>query len=222
MKPTVPFISDWQRELVKSPRCIMPYLYTRVSIYCHLVMCVTVASVSSHLVVRPRRFLKIKEKKMKMKINNDLAILASQYLEGRFMTGTCCREIVFEMNRQSLWLDHLRARCTLSTSSQPASSPLYTFPETPSFSGISSPASWSSGYLLLSPLRSAPMPLVLNIVPVLHPWSVIYLYLCDVRLLTLHRELVSWGCFLLRQHIQRGELLLITIWDDPSKGYYEG
>jgi len=40
----------------------------------------------SHLVVRPRRFWKIKEKKMKKKINNDLAIVANQYLEGRFMT----------------------------------------------------------------------------------------------------------------------------------------
>ena len=49
-------------------------------------MRVTIASVSSHLVVRPRRFWKIKEKKMEKKINNDLAIVASQYLEGRFMT----------------------------------------------------------------------------------------------------------------------------------------
>ena len=64
----------------------MPILYTQVSIYCHLVMRVTIASVSSHLVVRPRCFWKIKEKKMKKKINNDLAIVASQYLEGRFMT----------------------------------------------------------------------------------------------------------------------------------------
>jgi len=31
-------------------------------------------------------FWKRKEKKMKKKINNDLAIVASQYLEGRFMT----------------------------------------------------------------------------------------------------------------------------------------
>ena len=44
----------------------------------------------------------------------------------------------------------------------------------------------------------------------------------DVRLLTLYWELVSWCCFLLQEHIQRGELLLITIWDDPSKDYYEG
>jgi len=50
-------------------------------------MRVIVASVLSHLVVRPRRFWKIKEMKMKMKINNDLAIVASQYLEGRFMTN---------------------------------------------------------------------------------------------------------------------------------------
>ena len=59
----------------------MPYLYTRMSIYCRLVVRVTVASVSSHLVVRPRRFWKIKEKKIEKKINNDLAIVASQYLE---------------------------------------------------------------------------------------------------------------------------------------------
>ena len=51
-------------------------------------MRVIVASVLSHLVVRPRRFLEneIKEKKMKKKINNDLAIVASRYLKGRFMT----------------------------------------------------------------------------------------------------------------------------------------
>jgi len=29
--------------------------------------------------------------------------------------GTCCREIVFEMNRRSSWLYRLRAHCTLST-----------------------------------------------------------------------------------------------------------
>ena len=49
-------------------------------------MRVIIVSVLSHLVVRPRRFWKIKEKKMKKKINNDLAIVASQYLKGRFMT----------------------------------------------------------------------------------------------------------------------------------------
>ena len=136
--------------------------------------------------------------------------------------GTCCREIVFKINHQSSWLYRPRACRTLSTSSQPASSPLYTFPETPSSLGISSLASQSPGYPLLSPLIAAPMPLILNIVPVLHPWSTIYFYLYDVRLLTLHRELVSWGRFLLQEHVQRGELLLITIWDDPSKGYYEG
>jgi len=135
--------------------------------------------------------------------------------------GTCRREIVFEMNRRSSWLYRLQAHRTLSTSSQPASSPLYTFPETPSSSGISSLVSQSPGYPLLNPLVTAPMPLVLNIVPVLHPWSVTYFYLYDVRLLTLHWGLVSWGCFLLREYVQRGELLLITIWDDPSKGYYE-
>jgi len=136
--------------------------------------------------------------------------------------GTCCREIVFEMNRRSLWSDRPQARRTLSTSSQLASSPLYTFPETTSSLGIFSLASWSSGYLLSSPLVSAPTPLFLNIVPVLYPWSVTYLYLYDVRLLTLHWELVSWGRFLLREHVQRGELLLMTIWDDLSKGYYKG
>ena len=49
-------------------------------------MCVTVASVSSHLVVRTRRFWKIKEKKIEKKINIDLAIIASQSSERRFMT----------------------------------------------------------------------------------------------------------------------------------------
>ena len=136
--------------------------------------------------------------------------------------GTCCREVMFEMNHRSSWSYHPRVYRTLSASSQPASSPLYTFPETPSSSGISSLASRSLGYPLSSPLIAAPMPFVLNIVPVLHPWSITYFYLYDIRLLTLHRELVSWGCFLPREYVQRGELLLITIWDDLSKGYYEG
>ena len=46
----------------------------------------TVASVSSHLVVRTWRFWKIKEKKIEKKINIDLAIIASQSSERRFMT----------------------------------------------------------------------------------------------------------------------------------------
>jgi len=136
--------------------------------------------------------------------------------------GTCCREIVFEMNYRSSWSYRPQARCTLSTSSQPVSSLLYTFPETPSSSGISSLASRSPGYPLLSPLVAAPMPLILNIVPVLHPWSVTYFYLYDIRLLTLHQKLVFWGRFLPWEHVQRGELLLMIIWDDLSKGYYEG
>jgi len=115
--------------------------------------------------------------------------------------GTCRKEIVFEMNHWSSWSYRLQARRTLSTSSQPASSPLYTFPETPSSSGISSLTSRSPGYPLLSPLVTTPMPLILNIVPMLHPWSVTYFYLYDVRLLTLHWELVSWGRFLLWEHI---------------------
>ena len=64
----------------------MPYLYTRLSIYCRLSICVTVASVSSHLVVRTRRFWKIKEKKIEKKINIDLAMIASQSSERQFMT----------------------------------------------------------------------------------------------------------------------------------------
>ena len=73
-----------------------------------------------------------------------------------------------------------------------------------------------------SPFKPAPMSFVLNIAPLLHLWSAMYLYLYNVRLLTLHWELVSWDHFLPWEHVQRGELLLITIWDDPSKGYYEG
>jgi len=99
---------------------------------------------------------------------------------------------------------------------------IHTLSKTPSSSGISSLSSRSPGYSLSSLLVAAPMPLILNIASVLHPWSITYFYLYDVRLLILHRGLVSWGHFLLREHIQRGELLLITIWDDPSKDYYEG
>ena len=135
--------------------------------------------------------------------------------------GTWRREIVFEMNRWSSWSYHLRARRTLPTSSQPASFPAHTFPETPFSSGISYLSSQSLGYPLLSLLIAAPMPLVLSIVPVLHPWSVTYFYLYDVRLLTLHRESVSWGRFLPQEHVQRRELLLITTWDDVSKDCYE-
>jgi len=136
--------------------------------------------------------------------------------------GTWRREIVFKMNRQSSWSYYPRVCRTLPTSSQPAFSPSHTFPETPSSSGISSLSSRFPGYSLPSLLVATPMPLVLNIVSGLHPWSAIYFYLYNVRLLTLHRGLVSWGHFLLREHIQRGELLLITIWDDLSKDYYEG
>ena len=74
----------------------------------------------------------------------------------------------------------------------------------------------------VSPLKPTPMSLVLNIAPLLHLWSAVYLYLYGIRLLTLHWELVSWSRSFPREHVQRGELLLITIWDDPSKGYYEG
>jgi len=41
-------------------------------------MRVTIASVSSHLVVRTWCFWKIKEKKIEKKINIDLAVVASQ------------------------------------------------------------------------------------------------------------------------------------------------
>jgi len=136
--------------------------------------------------------------------------------------GTWCREIVFEMNRRSSWSYHLRVRRTLPTSSQSASFPAHTFSETPFSSGISSLLSWSPGYPLSSLLIATPMPLILSIVPVLHPWSVTYFYLYDVRLLTLQRKPVSWGRFLPWEHVQRGELLLITTWDDPSKDCYEG
>ena len=72
--------------------------------------------------------------------------------------GTCCREIVFEINRRSLWSYRPRACHTFSTSSQPASFPLYTFPKTPSSSDISSLVSRSLYYLLSSSFVSASMP----------------------------------------------------------------
>ena len=53
----LPLSQWWQRELDKSPYCIVPYLYTKLSIYWHLSMCIIVALVLSHLVVRPRLFL---------------------------------------------------------------------------------------------------------------------------------------------------------------------
>ena len=40
-------------------------------------MRMTIVSVLSHLVVRPRLFYKINENKSKRKINNDLAVMAS-------------------------------------------------------------------------------------------------------------------------------------------------
>ena len=152
--------------------------------------------------------------------------LSGPFLEFLFYryshTGTCRREIVFKMNCWSLWLDCSWAHHTLLPLHNLLPLLLYTFPETFSSSVISVLASRSSGYPLPSPLESTPMFLILNIVPLLHLWSLVYLYLCDVRLLTLHWKLVSWGRFLLREYVQRGELLLITIWDDLSKGYYEG
>jgi len=45
-------------------------------------MRVTVASVLSHLVVRPQLFCKINEKENKRKININLAVVASQILGG--------------------------------------------------------------------------------------------------------------------------------------------
>ena len=45
-----------------------------------------IASVSSYLVIRMRRFWKIIEKKIENRINIDLAIIASQSSERRFMT----------------------------------------------------------------------------------------------------------------------------------------
>ena len=53
----LPLSQRWQRELDKSPCCIVPYLYTRLSIYWRLSLCVTIASVLSHLVIRPQLFL---------------------------------------------------------------------------------------------------------------------------------------------------------------------
>jgi len=126
------------------------------------------------------------------------------------------------MNHQFSWSYYPWAHRTLPTSSQPASFLSHTLPETPSSSGISSLSSRFPGYSLPSLLVAAPMPLVLNIVSGLHLWSATYFYLYNIRLLTLHRELVSWGRFLPWEHVQRGELLLITIWDDSSKDYYEG
>ena len=45
-------------------------------------MCMTVASVLSHLVVRLRLFCKINENENKRKINIDLAVVASQIPRG--------------------------------------------------------------------------------------------------------------------------------------------
>ena len=56
-------------------------------------MHMTVASVLSHLVVRPRLFYKINENKSKRKINIDLAIVASQIPGGVIYDTTV-------MNRQ--------------------------------------------------------------------------------------------------------------------------
>ena len=66
IKPTA-LSQRWQRELDGSSCCIMPYLCTRLSIYCCLSLRVTVASVLSHLVVRTWCFWKIKEKKIEKK-----------------------------------------------------------------------------------------------------------------------------------------------------------
>ena len=59
-------------------------------------MCVTVASVLSHLVVRPRLFYKINENKKKRKINIDLAIVASQ------MPGGAIHDTISHLNKSIL------------------------------------------------------------------------------------------------------------------------
>ena len=45
-------------------------------------MCMTIASVLSHLVIRPRLFCKINENENKRKINIDLAVVTSQISGG--------------------------------------------------------------------------------------------------------------------------------------------
>ena len=71
-------------------------------------MRVTIASVSSHLVVRTWHFWKIKEKKIEKKINIDLAIIASQSSEKQFMTPWLVyRQEIIWMVRQRVQLSVL-------------------------------------------------------------------------------------------------------------------
>ena len=55
-------------------------------------MCMTVASVLSHLVVRPRLFCKINENENKRKINIDLAVVASQIPGGAIHDSRLIRD----------------------------------------------------------------------------------------------------------------------------------
>jgi len=79
---------------------------------------------------------------------------------------------------------------------------------------------------LVNPLKLTLISLFLNISYLDSPS-----YICDppsiftfndVGLFTLYWELVSWHRFLPWEHVQRGELLLITIWDDPSRSLLWG
>ena len=76
MKPLLSY-QHRQRELNGSSCWISLYLYTNISIYCGLYIHVLIALVLSHLVIRPWCFWKIKEKKYKINLNNDLAVVTS-------------------------------------------------------------------------------------------------------------------------------------------------
>jgi len=66
------------------------------------VTCMLVASVLSYLVIRTRRFWKIKEKKSKKNINNDLAVVASHILV----------EVVYDITTQPTVINHLHRYLT--------------------------------------------------------------------------------------------------------------
>ena len=76
-------------------------------------MHVTVASVSSHLAVRTRHFLEIKEKKYKRNINNDLAVVASYIPVGVFMAMKQISNICHEPLSCQLSPSWNKANCSL-------------------------------------------------------------------------------------------------------------
>ena len=140
------------------------------------------------------------------------------------MRGPVVERLCSEWTTDPFWLDCLQAHCILPPSYSLIPFSLYplvvflppqgSLLERPNSPSILCEPSQTHSHCSHSKYISFDSPSYIHDLPSIFTFS-------DVRPLTLYWELVFWGCFLPQEHIQRGELLLITIWDDPSKDYYE-